>query len=83
MEIYDVPQLNRMLKTTKATLRLYLATGRIKGKKIGGHWVTCDETLKAFLMSNTNTRRNTVTDKESGVAGDSVANWSKRGTGYR
>ncbi len=62
MEIYDVPQLSKMLKTSKATLRLYLASGRIKGRRIGGHWVTCDEALKAFLMGDTNRRRNNVTD---------------------
>ncbi len=62
MEIYDVPQLSRMLRTSKPTVRSYIGRGKIAGRKIGGKWLVCDDALKAFLMGNTNRRRNTVTD---------------------
>ena len=62
MEIYDVPQLAEMLRTTEPTVRAYLAKGRIVGRKIGGKWLVCDQALKAFLMGSEQVDHNTVTD---------------------
>ena len=62
MEIYDVPQLAKMLSTSSQTVRAYLAKGRIVGRKIGGKWLVCDEALKQFLMGSERIDHNTVTD---------------------
>jgi hypothetical protein len=64
MEIYDVPQLAKMLRTTEPTVRAYLAKGRIVGRKILGTWLVCDEAIRQFLMSSECTHHNTVTDNQ-------------------
>jgi excisionase family DNA binding protein len=64
MEIYDVPQLAKMLRTTEPTVRAYLAKGRIVGRKIGGKWLVCDEALKNFLMASEHVGHSTATDNQ-------------------
>ena len=62
MEIFGVPELAKMLRTTEPTVRACLAKGRIIGRKIGGKWLVCDEAIRQFLMTSECTHRNTATD---------------------
>ncbi len=64
MGIYDVKELAAMLRTSKQTVRAYLAAGKIAGRKIGGKWLVCDEAVRQFLMNPESTHHNTVTDNQ-------------------
>ena len=69
MEIFGVPELAKMLRTTEPTVRAYLAKGRIVGRKIGGKWLVCDEAIRQFLMSPESTHHNIMTDNQAITTG--------------
>ena len=50
MEVYDVPRLADMLCLSEKAVRLYLAQGRLIGRKVGKRWLVCEDALRAFLM---------------------------------
>ena len=70
MEIYDVHELAKMLRTTEPTVRACLAKGRIIGRKIGGKWLVCNEAIRQFLLYTESKDHNTVTDNQV-IAGES------------
>lgn len=49
--VYTVRDLSELLNTTPQTVRKYINTGRIKGKKIGRQWLVDEEAVKEFLNS--------------------------------
>jgi predicted site-specific integrase-resolvase len=51
MEIYDVPQLAKMLRVNRRTVRVYLKDGRMAGRKVAKRWLVCDDELGAFMMN--------------------------------
>jgi len=51
VETYDIPNLKNLLGISTTTARSYLRQGLIKGRKVGKHWVVCEDALNAFLMN--------------------------------
>jgi hypothetical protein len=49
MQIYDVPQVAAMLRLSVKTVRLYLATGKLLGRKVGKRWLVMEDSLRAFM----------------------------------
>ena len=47
--VYTVPDLCKLLNTTPQTIRKYLNTGKIRGRKIGRQWLVDEEAVKEFL----------------------------------
>ena len=52
MEIYDVPQLAKMLRVCQRTVRTYLNEGRIIGPMVGKRWLVSEDALKKFFMQD-------------------------------
>jgi len=50
MEIYDVPQLAKMLRVCQRTIRTYLNEGKIIGRMVGKRWLVSEDSLKQFFM---------------------------------
>ena len=50
MQIYDVPQLSQKLRVAPKTVRSYLASGRLRGRKVGKRWLIAEDALRRFLM---------------------------------
>ncbi len=50
MEIYDVPQLAKMLRVCQRTVRTYLNEGKIIGRMVGKRWLVSEDALKQFFM---------------------------------
>jgi len=50
MEIYDVPQLAKMLRVCQRTVRTYLNEGKIIGRMVGKRWLVSEDSLKQFFM---------------------------------
>jgi hypothetical protein len=48
-EYYLVPDLIDILPIGVDTIRMYLRTGRIRGKKIGVYWYVSNSDLRRFL----------------------------------
>ena len=49
MQIYDVPQLAKMLRVAPKTVRLYLSRGDLVGRKVGKRWLVAEDALRRFL----------------------------------
>jgi hypothetical protein len=50
MEIYDVIQVGKMLRVAPKTVRSYLRTGRLIGRKVGKRWLVAEDAVRIFLM---------------------------------
>lgn len=46
---YTTEELSKILGITLQTLRKYIKSGKLKGKKIGGTWFVDESNLKKFL----------------------------------
>jgi len=46
---YDVEELVGILKASSFTVREYLKTGKLKGRKIAKRWLVSEEELEDFL----------------------------------
>ena len=65
MEIYDVPQLAKMLQVCQRTVRTYLNEGKIIGRMVGKRWLVSEDSLKQFFMqeeATTDVEHNSVDD---------------------
>jgi len=49
---YSTEELSKILGITLPTLRKYIKSGKLKGKKIGGTWFVAESNLKKFLGNN-------------------------------
>ena len=49
MEIYDVPQLAKMLRVTPESVRSYIKDGRLIGRKVAKRYLVSEDSLRAFL----------------------------------
>ena len=49
MKVYDIKEVSEMLKISIRTLQRYVREGKLKGSKIGTHYVITEEDLKSFL----------------------------------
>ena len=50
MQIYDVTQVGEMLRVAPKTVRSYLRTGSLIGRKVGRRWLVAEDALLQFLM---------------------------------
>lgn len=56
MQIYDIPQIAAMLRLSVKTVRLYLATGKLIGRKVGKRWLVTQDALRAFMDADHNAK---------------------------
>ena len=50
MEIYDVPQLSQLLRVAPKTVRSYISSGRLMGRKVAKRWLVTEDALRRFLI---------------------------------
>ena len=48
--LYSVFDLEQMLGVQATTIRQYLRTGRIRGRKLGGRWFVSEDALREFFL---------------------------------
>lgn len=53
IKVYTLEEVTAILKLSKRTVYQYLATGKIKGVKIGKAWRVSEENLREFLAGGT------------------------------
>ena len=51
MKIYRVEELVPILRVLKKAVRAYIASGRLRGRKVGKRWLVTEEALRLFLNS--------------------------------
>ena len=51
MKIYKVEDLAPILKVSKKTVRDYISSGRLRGRKVGKRYLVTEEALRMFLNS--------------------------------
>ena len=49
LTLYSIPDLEEKLGIQAITLRQYLRTGRIRGRKLAGKWYVSEEVLQEFF----------------------------------
>jgi len=49
--LFDLDELTKKLKVSERTLRNYLTTGELKGRKVGRRWYVTEQALKNFLLT--------------------------------
>jgi excisionase family DNA binding protein len=49
MHIYDVSQVAEMLRLSVKTVRHYIATRKLVGRKVGKRWLVTEDALHAFM----------------------------------
>ena len=49
--LYTVNEISKMLDVQPSTIRMYLRTGKIPGKKFARRWYVTEENLKAYFIS--------------------------------
>jgi len=49
--LFDLDELTKKLKVSERTLRNYLTTGELKGRKVGRRWYVTEQALKTFLTA--------------------------------
>tara|TARA_B100001287_G_C22308466_1_gene356111 strand:- start:49 stop:483 length:435 start_codon:yes stop_codon:yes gene_type:complete len=59
--LYSIDDLHEKLGVSKLTLRSYLRTGRIRGRKLGVSWYVTEESLQEYF--NAPERRPTVVER--------------------
>lgn len=47
--LYTVPELEELLQVKARTIRDYLRSGRLQGRKFGKEWHVTEQQLKAFF----------------------------------
>ena len=50
MVLYDVEALSKLLNVQERTIRAYLRTGKLKGRKMARKWYVTEESLKAYFQ---------------------------------
>lgn len=50
LKLYSVDDLSEMLGVSKMTLRSYLRTGKLKGRKLGVRWFITEESLRSYFQ---------------------------------
>ncbi|OQC00072.1 MAG: Helix-turn-helix domain protein [Firmicutes bacterium ADurb.Bin099] len=52
--LYNIKELSEKLKVTPLTLRRYIKTGKLSGKKLGGKYMVTEESLRKYFEDGTN-----------------------------
>jgi excisionase family DNA binding protein len=47
--VYDLKEIETMLKVTRRTLLSYIKAGKLTATKIGGKWIVTRENLERFI----------------------------------
>ena len=49
IKLYSLKELSEKLEVTRVTLRSYLRSGKIKGRKMGTTWYVTEESLREYF----------------------------------
>jgi excisionase family DNA binding protein len=52
IKLHSLKELSEKLGVTKVTLRTYLRTGKIKGRKMGTTWYVTEESLREYFNAD-------------------------------
>ncbi len=54
VKVYSLEEAAKIMGLHKITVRKYLQTGALKGKKAGGQWRITEQSIRAFLTGDKN-----------------------------
>lgn len=54
--LFDVLELSKKLNITPTTIRSYMKSGRLQGRKVGGKWFISEDSLKDFFSPKPSTK---------------------------
>lgn len=57
MKFYTISELSEILSLHPDTIRILFRSGKLKGYKVGREWRATEETLKEYLESKSNYRK--------------------------
>ncbi|MDI6751626.1 MAG: helix-turn-helix domain-containing protein [bacterium] len=74
IRLYSLKELSNVFKVTIETLRYYLASGRIKGRKMGTRWFVTEDSLREYFGQTYRPKRITLQGiaKESTVTDEDI-----------